>query len=332
MIDQISVSVIICSCNRYESLKQCVASIVKQKYLNYEIIIIDDHSDDDIFALLKIYQSNQIKIAIHRNEKNMGISYSRNKGASLASNDIIAFIDDDCISENDWLIELVKPFNNPRISIVGGLIKDPQPINISMVAARGHYKRFQKEGPCGSLPGGAANMAVRREYYINNPIRNIALEDWELCQNAIDNGYLVYNCPKAIVVHNHYHNLETLLRQRYRYGLGQTWFRKRYKPFPLNLQTTILVCAVSSLPLLYLWPFLMIIDIYIFSLLLVFIYLKDIRKGEKTALQAFVSFPVFFLLSLSEFYGRVSGLFKKPTQINFGTDYIKNIPEHHYPK
>jgi|GEM_PF-5783357 len=323
MADQISVSVVICTRNRCESLQQCLASVVGQDYLHYEIIVINDSSNDGTREVLDHYHANTVPIKVFHNNRNMGICYSRNKGVALAANEIIAFIDDDCIAKKDWLTELTKPFNNPRVAVVGGLIKDPQPINLSMVAARGHYKRFNKEGPCDSLPGGAANLAVRKQFYITHPPQNPELEDWEICQIAVDSGHIVYNCPKAVVVHEHYHNLRTLLRQRYRYGVGQTWFRKRFKRYPLNLKTISLLATVLSLPFIALWKILLIPALGILCLLFSNLLIKDVRKGEKTAWQAIISFPIFMLIALSECYGRLVGLFKKPKQINFGVDFVK---------
>lgn len=323
MAEQLSFSVVICTYNRCENLKKCLASVERQNFDNYEIIIIDDHSSDETNQFLRNYEFFSKSLRIHRNNENKGISYSRNKAAHMAYKDIIAFIDDDCIADKKWLAELAIPFKDPKVAIVGGLIKDPVPINISMMAARGHYKRFNKEGTCDSLPGGAANLAIRKSFYMANPVENMALEDWELCQKAIDHGQLIYNCPKAVVVHEHFHNLKTLLRQRYRYGVGQTWFRQRYKPFPLNGKTMTVVVSFLLLPLLFIWRFLFLPVAIILSMILLIVLYKDLRKGEKSLQQAFLSFPVFILISLSECYGRIVGLLKKQKQINFGKDKLK---------
>ena len=323
MEKELSISVVVCTYNRSENLKNCLASIFMQTYRNYEIVIIDDHSQDRTTDLLKDYCNAYPQLRVHRNDQNKGISYSRNKAVSISANEIIAFLDDDCIADENWLTELARPFEDQRVVVVGGLIKDPDPVNLAMVAARGHYKRFTEEGPCDSLPGGAANLAVRKTFYLNNPITDKALEDWELCQKAIETNQVVYNCPKAIVVHKHFHNLRTLFRQRYRYGIGQTWFRKKYKPFPINLKTVILLLALALLPMIFFRQLFLFIFFLISFILLIIIFYKDFRKGEKTISQAIVSLPIFILIAGAECYGRIIGLFKKPTQINFGTDYVK---------
>ena len=61
-------------------------------------------------------------------------------------------------------------------------------------------------------------------------------------------------------------------------------------------------------------------DIFLFFLLSVFF--KDLKKGEKTIMQAIVSFPVFIIISTAECYGRLVGLFINPKQINYGNDKI----------
>lgn len=322
MFREIDFSVVVCTYNRCASLDKCISAVTKLAYNNYEIIIIDDHSNDGTQNLLENYRLNGLNIRIHRNERNMGISYSRNKAAMIASNKIIAFIDDDCIADKNWLQELGRPFENPRVAIVGGLIKDPPPINIAMMAARGHYKRFNEEGQCNSLPGGAANLAIRKDFYLNNPVQNLALEDWELCQKAIDSGHLIYNCPKAFVVHEHYHNLKTLFKQRYRYGIGQTWFRKKYKAFPVNLKTLFLIIILLSIPFILISNFFLISILIISVIFTALIFYKDLKKGEKPTSQAIISLPVFVMIAMAECYGRIVGLYKKPIQINFGNDFI----------
>ena len=323
MAENLKASVVICTYNRNRKLKKCLVSVIQQLHSGYEIIIVDDHSDNIISEQLTTFDIDLTKVTVFRNEKNRGLSYSRNKGAEKAKNEIVVFIDDDCVAEENWLSEMMRPFNDFRIAVVFGCIKDPHPMNIPMIAAKGHYKRFRQEGVCNAVASGGGNMAVKKEIYLNRPISGLTLEDWELCHKVIGAGYLVYNNPQAIVLHEHYHNSKTLLKQRYRYGVGQTWFRKKYRTFPLNLQTTVLLAGLISLPLTFFSPTVLKIEILLFLVLLGYLFFKDFRKGEKTFLQAAMSFPIFVLIAIAECYGRVVGLFKKPVQINFATDCVE---------
>lgn len=318
-----NISVVVCTYNRSYQLTNCLNSIKNQSVNNFEIIVIDDCSNDKTYDVANQLLLNFPQKKIHRNEQNMGLSYSRNIGAELASNEIVLFIDDDCIASRSWIEEMVKPFKDSRIGLTFGSIIDPPPINLAMVAAKGQYKRCQNEGYCDSVASGGGNMAVRRDIYLNNPINGYTLEDWELCHRVINQNRLIYYCPKASVNHEHYHNLHTLLKQRYRYGVGLTWFRRKFKTAPVNLQMALAVACLVLSPCILFFPVLMLFVIPVLFLSLGYLFIKDFRKDVKSLKECIVTSPLFLLIIISEFVGRLIGYFTSPKQINFGTDYLK---------
>lgn len=92
------VSVIIPSFNRFHTLKRAIASVKNQTYQNYELIVVDDGSndeseslDDGTFLYLKL-------------PENKGVSYARNFGAKKASGKYLAFLD----SDDEWEIDKLK--------------------------------------------------------------------------------------------------------------------------------------------------------------------------------------------------------------------------------
>jgi len=62
------------------------------------------------------------RIRITQNEKNLGLSESRNRGISMAKGDIIAFFDDDAIAEVNWVEELVRMYRELDAIASGGCI------------------------------------------------------------------------------------------------------------------------------------------------------------------------------------------------------------------
>ena len=91
-MEKIKVSIIIPVYNNSKYLRDCLNSVLKQTLDNIEIITIDDCSTDDSFDILKEYQSKyQEKLKIIRNNKNMGVGYTRNLGISLSSGKYIGF-------------------------------------------------------------------------------------------------------------------------------------------------------------------------------------------------------------------------------------------------
>ena len=95
---EITVSVIIPAYNCQSTLKKAIDSVLMQK-VPLELIVVDDCSKEDLDPVMEEYQKDDRVIYI-KNEQNMGVAASRNKGISLAKGDYIAFLDSD-----DWWSE-----------------------------------------------------------------------------------------------------------------------------------------------------------------------------------------------------------------------------------
>ena len=91
------ISVIIPTYNRVGLLERSVKSVLSQTYTNLELLIIDDGSNDATEEFVKGLSDKRIRY--YRNERNMGSAASRNRGASLAGGELLAFQDDD----DEWL-------------------------------------------------------------------------------------------------------------------------------------------------------------------------------------------------------------------------------------
>lgn len=97
-----TVSVIIPTFNRANFLERAVRSVLSQMYRDFEIIIVDDASTDNIQEMLYEYFKQEIDAGVLRyvkNENNIERSRSRNKGMDLARGEYIALLDDDDV----WL-------------------------------------------------------------------------------------------------------------------------------------------------------------------------------------------------------------------------------------
>ena len=95
-----NISVIIPTFNRKKSLKRAIQSVLMQSYAPYEIIVIDDGSDDGTKEWLKDNYTNVKYIY----QMNSGVSSARNKGIKFARGDWIALLD----SDDEWLPSKLK--------------------------------------------------------------------------------------------------------------------------------------------------------------------------------------------------------------------------------
>ena len=103
---KIKVSCVMPVYNGEKYLRETIESILNQTYKDFEFIIIDDGSTDNSVKIIESYNDSRIKL--YKNEKNMGISDSTNKGIELAKGEYIALTDHDDIYYNTRLEKQVK--------------------------------------------------------------------------------------------------------------------------------------------------------------------------------------------------------------------------------
>ena len=91
------VSVIMPTYNAEAFLEIAIRSVIDQTVTEWELIVIDDCSTDNSFAVIEKMASTDSRIIVLRNEKNVGVARTRNKGIDLARGRYIAFLDSDDI-------------------------------------------------------------------------------------------------------------------------------------------------------------------------------------------------------------------------------------------
>ena len=96
MVDSVSkVSIIMPVYSAARTIEQAVSSVISQSYDHWELIIINDNCPENSCDSILHIIDNDDRIIKIDNEKNIGVSKSRNKGINIASGDIIAFLDSD---------------------------------------------------------------------------------------------------------------------------------------------------------------------------------------------------------------------------------------------
>lgn len=102
------VSVMMPVYNSEDFLQESIDSILNQTYENFEFIIVDDHSTDSSWEIIKNYEEKENKIKAIRNKKNLNIPKTRNKALKLANGKYYAVQDSDDVSHSDRLRKQVK--------------------------------------------------------------------------------------------------------------------------------------------------------------------------------------------------------------------------------
>jgi glycosyltransferase involved in cell wall biosynthesis len=105
--------------------------------------VVDNASTDTTASVALSFQGS-LNLKFIREER-IGIPYARNAGLRTASGDVLAFIDDDCEAEPEWLAELEKPFlEDPHVGSVGGSVLPLE--GLTGVVARFYGSRQTSDG------------------------------------------------------------------------------------------------------------------------------------------------------------------------------------------
>ena len=100
---QISVIIPIYNCEKY--IKECLSSLIKQTFKNFEIICINDGSNDDTLKILKKFEAKDERIIIF-NQNNSGPGIARNIGMKKSKGKYLILLDSDDIFKKTMLEEL----------------------------------------------------------------------------------------------------------------------------------------------------------------------------------------------------------------------------------
>ena len=97
------ISVVIITCNREHSIIKSIESCKKNIGMDWELIIVDNASKDNTEIKCKEYcQVNNIKLNYIKNDSNKGVAGARNQGFLNANGDVVYFLDDDAIIEDNY--------------------------------------------------------------------------------------------------------------------------------------------------------------------------------------------------------------------------------------
>lgn len=119
-VDEPLFSILIANYNNGQYLQECLDSVFAQTYTNWEVILVDDKSEDNSKDIYENYKRNE-KIKIFYNEKNKGVGYSKNKCANKAVGSYATILDPDDALLPNALETIYKTFKtNPNIGLIYG--------------------------------------------------------------------------------------------------------------------------------------------------------------------------------------------------------------------
>jgi poly-beta-1,6-N-acetyl-D-glucosamine synthase len=120
----VAVSVVICAKNEFHNLEKFLPSILEQDYADYEVILVNDFSQDDSYFLLKAFEEKypHFKVVHLRENVNFfeGKKLALAVGIKSAKNDIVLLTDADCKpAGKNWIKSMTTPFSAPCEIVLG---------------------------------------------------------------------------------------------------------------------------------------------------------------------------------------------------------------------
>lgn len=226
------VSVIVCSYNGGATLDDCLQSLRKLNYPDYEVVLVDDGSKDHT---PEIAARHPWIVSVR--QENKGLSVARNVGAATAKGEILAYTDSDCMADPDWLYFLVGTLLSGDYAGVGGPNISPPAVDwvqACVAAAPGGPSHvLLTDVVAEHIPG--CNMAFHRWAFdrvggFDSEYRK-AGDDVDFCWRLQQSGGVIAFSPSAIVWHYRRFTLTAFRKQQEGYGEAESMLRFKHLVF-----------------------------------------------------------------------------------------------------
>ncbi|PTB30417.1 glycosyl transferase family 2 [Paraburkholderia caribensis] len=218
------VSLIIPTRNGLELIRRCVESIVnKTTYSNYEILIVDNGSDDPAALRYLASLGAQTNIRVLRDDRPFNYSALNNAAVEQARGELIGLVNNDIeVISPDWLTEMVRLASQPSVGAVGARLLYPDDrlqhggIVLGIGGVAGHANKFARPPYTGYFGRTAlissfsavtaACLVVRKSIYLevnglNEKDLSVAFNDVDFCLRVLNAGYRNVCTPYADLYH-----------------------------------------------------------------------------------------------------------------------------------
>jgi lipopolysaccharide/colanic/teichoic acid biosynthesis glycosyltransferase/GT2 family glycosyltransferase len=193
----------------------------------YEVIIVDDCSDDATAVLAAVPD-----VTLIRHQERRGAAAARNSGIEAASGEILCFTDADCAPKQDWLAQIVQPFEDESITGCKGIYATEQEEIVArfvQIEYEDKYDLLMKQERINFIDTYSA--AYRGQVLVANDgfdEQIYFVEDQELSFRLAARGYEMVFQPQAIVYHRHSDTLWSYFRKKFMIGYWKAQILRRF--------------------------------------------------------------------------------------------------------
>jgi GT2 family glycosyltransferase len=227
-------SIIVPTYARPARLQACLIALGKLDFSvdEFEVIVVDDGSSTPPTAIVEeARQRLQVSLIV---QSHAGPATARNTGAAQAQGEYLAFTDDDCAPDSNWLAALAARLRQTPDRLVGGLSVNALPENpysaVSQDLINFLYQSFNAE-PERARFFTSNNMALASALFkqiggFNQYFPFAAGEDRDFCDRWLGQGRGLTFAAEAIIYHAHTLTFGSFWRQHFNYGRGGFQFHR----------------------------------------------------------------------------------------------------------
>jgi cellulose synthase/poly-beta-1,6-N-acetylglucosamine synthase-like glycosyltransferase len=260
------VSIIIPAKNAAKTIARCIQAVLGQQNFAapYEVIVVDDGSDDVTAAI-----ANGFGVRVIRIEETVGPAAARNAGVAVAKGEILVFTDADCAPESHWLAEMIQPFEDPAVVGVRGAYRTHQSGWVPRFVQQEYAFKYKLIAGFDSIDFiDTYSAAYRRKTFLENggfekafPVP--CVEDQEFSFRLARKGYRMVFAPDAIVYHHHDRSVGEYIRRKFGIGywkafmlrwMPERMFQDTHTPATQRAQIGLLACMLLTMLVGILWP------------------------------------------------------------------------------
>ena len=282
-------SIIIVTHNRCAQLKNEIELLRRQTIPQeqFEIIVIDDGSTDDTGDYL-----SQVADVRSARIENSGPAKARNAGATMAREDVLIFLDDDCMPHATWLEEFLRSFQRADADALGGSTSNALPLSVMsecyhrMTDAAERLLNSTTVVYCTGNHFGIRANVFRSIGGFSDEYR-VGGEDRDLVLRMSMNGYRVAFDAQISMPHAHRFTATSFLRHFWKFGEGSYILRKKFPPSilrPANVsvsQMIRMVVASAGPPWDMRSPFLLLLACLLQSIITLSFIFSWITNGRR---------------------------------------------------
>ncbi len=293
------ISVIVPVRNGLNTLPACLDALLVQTTPkeDYEVIVVDDGSTDGTANVACRERVTVDSIAAS------GPAAARNRGAQLATGELLLFTDADCIPAPDWVERLASVFTQPEVIGAKGVYRTrehglvPRFVQLEYLSKYDHMTRLPSIDFIDTY-----SAAYRRDVFLANggfdtSFPTASVEDQEFSFRLARKGYKLVFVPDAVVYHRHDLDLHDYFRRKFWIGYWKAFLLRRHPekmlkdshtPLSQRAQIALLGGAGIALALGWLHPALVAAALILFALFLIsaFPFLSFIARHDTPVLIA----------------------------------------------